>query len=311
VNQSQVRTAKLPEYQGDFESFAPTQPRFGFDAYWNLQWLLVREPVASGAVMWFGQNPDETIEVDIVKPFPMLPDFRSCAASGALAVDAGVLFTDTYHRVSSTPLKPTWHTLWLDVARHNFRNNWRALAETVMFMPATELLPVMPTLPAFSRPRPQLEGPPPALAPAPPVGIATPYSNVIADLKQITPWSLKKLAKLLGTSHTQLGRILNDGVVPSDELAPRIDELHRFAQRLSRLTHGDATITKRLLTTPRERDRKSAIDFLDRYDYRNAFRAVMETASPRLEVAPIEAVQRRWYDEPSRDLYDDEIAPEN
>lgn len=274
-----------------------------------MQLLLVREPVASGAVIWFGQYPEEAIELDVVRPFTALPDSRSCATSGALAVDANLIFTDLSYRVWSTPLKPSWHTFWLDIARHNFRQNWRSRAEIITLAPAPELLPIEPPRPAL-HPLP-LPAPVPVAAVAEFVDIGTPYSKVLADLKQIGPWSsLKKLAKLLGSSHTQLGRILNEGALPSDELAPRLDDLHRFAKRLARLTHGDAIVTKRLLTTKRERDQRSANDFLESYDYRNAFRAVMEAASPRPEVAVVEAVPRRWYDEPSRDLYDDEVVPE-
>lgn len=307
---AQIETADVSQLRYDFGSFATTEPRFGFDAYCNLQWLLVREPVASGAVMWFGQYPDESIEVEIVKPFAMLPNFRSFAASGALAVDAGLLFTDMNYGFSSTPLKPTWHTLWLDVARQSFQKNWRPLAETLTLIPLPEILPSSPSrrvLPLPFLPSAAV----PAVAPAPPVDIATPYSAVLTDIRHIGPWSWKKLAKWLGTSHTQLGRIVNDGVVPSDDLAPRIDELHHFAERLGRLTRGDATVTKRLLTTPRERDRKAANDFLERQDYRNAFRSVMEAASPRLNLAPVQIVPRRWYNEPSRDIHDNEIEPED
>lgn len=306
----QIETAQLPKVHRYFEPFASTEPRFGFDAYCTMQLLLVHEPVASGAVLWFGQYPEENIELDLVKPFSLLPDFQSWAASGALTVDAGLLFTDAHHRAWNTPLKPTWHTLWLDVARHNFRKNWHSLAEMVMLAPAPELLPVIPIRPPLPLPPPVTADSQPAAVLARPIDIARPYSDVLEEIKNTGPWSWKKLGKLLGTSHTQLGRIVSEGAVPSDELAPRIDELHRFTQRLTRLTRGDAIVTKRLLTTPRERDRQSANDFLELHDYRNAFRAVMETASPRLQVAAVETVPRRWYDEPSRDLYDNEVAPE-
>jgi hypothetical protein len=309
----QIETAQLPKVRRHFEPFASTEPRFGFDAYCTMQLLLVHEPVASGAVIWFVQSSEENIELDLIKPFSVLPDFQSWAASGALTVDAGLLFTDVHRRAWNTPLKPTWHTLWLDVARQNFRNNWRSLAEIVMLAPAPEVLPVIPirpTLPVSPLALPVAAPAQPATAPAQPIDIERPYSNVLEEIKTIGPWSWKKLAKLLGTSHTQLGRIVSEGAIPSDELAPRIDELHRFALRLTRLTRGDAIVTKRLLTTPRERDRQSANDFLACYDYRGAFRAVMEAASPRLQVAAVETVPRLWYDKPSRDLYDDEVGPE-
>jgi hypothetical protein len=303
---AQAEAKKPPQGRYHFEGFAATEPRFGFDAYCNMQLLFVHEPVASGAVMWFGQYSDESVELDILRPFSV-PDFSACAASGALAVDAGLLFTDVHYRAWSTPLKPTWRTLWLDVARHNFHKNWIPLSETVTVLPNYDVLPTI-SLTSPAPPPPLAAGTPAVTA----IDIATPYSEVVADLKRSGPWSsLKKLAKFLGTSHTQLGRILKEDVVPNDELAPRIDELHRFNQRLARLTQGDATVTKRLLTTPRERDNLSANDFLEQCDYRNAFRAVMEAASPRSQLAPVQVVPRRWYDEPSRDLHDDEVEPED
>ncbi len=309
----QVETLHQPNVRRYFEPFASTEPRFGFDAYCTMQLLLVHEPVASGSVIWFGQGREENLEIESVKPFALLPDFQSWAASGALTVDAGLLFADTHHRPWNTPLKPTWYTIWLDVARHNFRKNWRSLAQINMLAPAAEALqivPIRPKRPAIASPllitMPAL----PAVAPASDADIARPYSDVLKEIKDTAPWSWKNLGKILGTSHTQLRRIVFDEAVPSDDLAPRIDELQRFVQRLNRLTRGDVIVTKRLLTTPRERDQQSANAFLERHDYRNAFRCVMETASPRLQVAAADAVPRRWYDEPSRDLYDTEVAPE-
>jgi hypothetical protein len=309
----QIETAQRPKVHRNFEPFASTEPRFGFDAYCTMQLLLVHEPVASGAVIWFGQYPDENLELELVKPFALLPNFQSWAASGALTLDAGLLFTDAGHRAWSTPLKASWHTLWLDVARHNFRKNWQSLAEMVMLAPAQELLPVIATRsklppPPLALPVAMLALPAAALAQA--NDIARPYSDVLDEVKNVGPWSWKKLGKLLGTSHTQLRRIVSEGAVPSDELAPRIDELHRFTLRLARLTRGDVIVTKRLLTTPRERDQQSVNSFLERHDYRNAFRTVMEVASPRMQVAAVEAAPRRWFNEPSRDLYDNEVAPE-
>lgn len=93
--------------------------------------------------------------------------------------------------------------------------------------------------------------------------------------------------------------------VPQAELASRIDELYSFVKRLSRISGGDATATTRLLTTRRVRDGATANEFLLRQDYRNAFRSVMEAASPRKAMQQVDALPYRWYDEPSKDLYDD------
>jgi hypothetical protein len=53
---AQIGAKKPPQGRYHFEGFAATEPRFGFDAYCNMQLLFVHEPIASGAVMWFGRR---------------------------------------------------------------------------------------------------------------------------------------------------------------------------------------------------------------------------------------------------------------
>jgi hypothetical protein len=106
-----------------------------------------------------------------------------------------------------------------------------------------------------------------------------------------------------------LQRIAN-GTLPNATVASNIDDLHRLVQRLNKVTRSNPTATLRVLTTPRARDGKSANDFLARQDYRNAFRAIMDAASPKPTIVAAEPRPLRWFDEPSRDLYEDGAQPE-
>jgi hypothetical protein len=290
-----------------FDAAASTERRFGFDAFWDMQLQLVHEPLASGAVMWFVTYP--YLAAGCTPQFSPVLDFTTPGVSGALVVDAGILFADARHRGSSTPLSATLRHFWTDIAEPTFLNTRIPLTEILAGPIVTKALPTNEAPPT---PAPTLSTAAPVTEPTRAIDVTTPYADVLADLKRISPWhSWKKLAPLLGTSHTQLRRITDgDVTVPSDDLARNIDELHRFVQRLSRLTNNDQTATKRLLTTPRERDGYSANDFLQRQDYRNAFRSVMEAASPRPNLVQVEPVPRRWYNEPSRDIHD-EVEPED
>src|SRR5271165_6221899 len=204
---SQPQAPRIPH---DFEFFASTEPRFDFDAFCNIQLLLAHEPVASGVVIWtFGEHQEGSVKVDLLKPF------SSNAASGALVVDAGLLFTSALNRLWSTPLTPASQMRWLDVERFYFGKSWLPLSEDVSFAPAQEPATIDSSQNART----------PFLLPsaivqteaARQVDIATPYSAILCDLIKCGPWSSrKKLGKILGTSHTQVGRILKEDAVPND-----------------------------------------------------------------------------------------------
>jgi hypothetical protein len=303
-----VNEINMHQYAVDMSRFAPTQPRFNFDAFCTKQLLLVRDRDTSGAVSWIYQ-PNESANVAYsLQTNYVWQDLWCHKPVGALAVDADSLFADIKHHVPNTQLAPSKRALWQDYFDQFYRTLYFDLTDlyTVHAAPKVTLKPALPlavsTFPPVAVAPPQRE-----------LAVTTPYADVLGNLKRIGPWSSwKKLAPLLNTSHTQLGRIAAGEVaVPANDLARNIDEMHRFALRVDRLTSGDATVMTRLLASPRERDNMSAMDFLNRQDYRSAFSAVMEAASPKPLLAAVEPKSLRWYNEPSRDLYDTEVASDD
>lgn len=131
-----------------------------------------------------------------------------------------------------------------------------------------------------------------------PTELSTPHSTLLKEILASDLWSLRDLKPILGPSHQQIGRIAA-GSGPSPEVAHRIDDLHRFFKRLSALVHGDPIAMKRLLNEPSLRDGKTAQDWLRVQDLKKAFSAVMDAATPALNVAKTEPLPLRWYDQPS------------
>jgi hypothetical protein len=286
--------AKSSQFVAGVERFAPTTAdRFVFDTYCSVQVFLFLEPAASGAVLWDVLPPNFSFDKALLAP--LQAEVRTPAASGALLLDTNLIFSSLLNPNWNTPLKPLLLTFWKDVLLQSSHDALTTLQQVAL--PASPLIAPIASEPVAHP------------APLDVVDLETPYALLINELRATSPWrSWKKLAPLLGTSHTQLRRIAEGVVaVPSADVAQRIDALHRFARRLERLSKRNDTVTTRLLTMQRARDQRSANDFLALHDYRNAFRAVMDAASPRPHAASVETVPRRWYDEPSRDLYDDGI----
>ena len=123
-------------------------------------------------------------------------------------------------------------------------------------------------------------------------------------------WSWRGLEEILGRSHTQLQRIASRQALPSTDVAQGIDELSRLLRRLRALTQGNEVAMWRGLTTPRERDSLSALQQLERREFRKAFGAIVDTLALRPELAPIDVPPLRWYDEPSVAMHDREGGDE-
>lgn len=289
----------LGQIRSEVQRFAPsTMERFDFDSYCSMQVFLFLEPAASGAVLW--DMPSQYFKTEDISRAPVFPYISpEPTISGALLLDSNQLFKNSLQISWDTSLQSLTTTTKKTNLLGGIYTGWTKLFDYIAEFIAKPAVSVM---------QPEISMPPTADIPE----LTTPYANLLRDLHENSPWrSWKKLEPLLGTSHTQLQRIAKGTVeIPQDDLATRIDELYRFAKRLTRVSGGDATATTRLLTTRRARDSKSANDFLLQHDYKSAFRAVMDAASPRKALPTIDAVPRRWYDEPSVDLYDDGIEPD-
>lgn len=276
--------AVLDAERNPFRAFIvgnPTTDLFQFDHFWK--GVLFLEQTVSGVITYDFQSPGRWT--------------TSYQSNAGPAREQGALFLDC-----TEIFEPRGDAVWNTTLRHSRTS-----------LPRENLLKAVGDLyiedrPAFFSSPVKASGlmlPASAVTRSP--DITTPYAELLKELYLVAPWrSWKKLAPLLGASHTQLRRIAEGAVsVPGDDLAARIDELHWFARRLQDLSRGNVTAMTRLLTTRRSRDRRSANDFLAMHDYRNAFRATMEAASPRPSLASVQGVPRRWYDEPSTDIYDD------
>jgi hypothetical protein len=252
-------------------------------------------PQFSGAWSW---DDRETIDVPYTKLAGLTHykysarDLKTPAATGAILFDAESIFSNEYSLHWYTNLAP-------------FLSTTRGLRKLSYDFLAAGNIDTMPA-PEPALPKPELYNPPLVQI----IELETPHGTLLKELRQNSPWnSWKKLEVVLGASHTQLQRIAN-GTLPNSAIATNIDDLHRFAQRLTKVTRGNATATLRVLSTPRARDGKSANEFLARQDYRNAFRAIMDAASPKPTIAAAEPRPLRWFNEPSRDLYEDGAEPE-
>jgi hypothetical protein len=266
---------------------APTSDRFQLDNYWAIQLFSSFSPQISGALSWEVPEPIATSDVrytNIARMTRYMGNAKAPAAIGAILIDADSFFSNEHGIAWNTNLPPFLLTArGLRTLNHNFS----ALGNIETMSAPKPALPMVRTI--------ELE---------------TPHGALLEELRRNSPWtSWKKLETVLGASHTQLQRIAN-GTLPSATIASNIDDLHRFHQRLNKITRSNPTATLRVLTTPRARDGKSANDFLARQDYRNAFRAVMDAASPKPTIVAAEPRPLRWFDEPSRDLYEDGALPE-
>jgi hypothetical protein len=285
-------TKKLGQMRAEVDQFSPTTTeRFDFDSYCAAQVFLFLEPAASGAVFWnLPQLCSGAEEVDVgafvaENPFGVIEP----TISGALFLDSNQLFWNAHCANWNTSLQPLPHRsrsalpFVANVGWSNFLEYLYSFFARYA-NPASDAEPSSLSLP-----------------------LSTPYADLLKELYSASPWrSWKKLGPLLGTSHAQLQRIAKRRIaVPQADLASRIDDFYTFFKRLAHLSGGDATTTTRLLTTRRARDGESANEFLLRQDYRNAFRAIMEAASPRRILPHVDVTPYRWYDEPSKDLYSD------
>jgi hypothetical protein len=122
-----------------------------------------------------------------------------------------------------------------------------------------------------------LIGPPPTARRVPDAG------RMISELRAWTAWSSRKLASVLGTSHTtvlgiEAGRPLVEG--HSGDLGRRVSDVHDVVSRVFLLADRDQSTTARLLDTPPHGGR-SPIDALRSDDAAGAYLAAVDVLRPR------------------------------
>jgi hypothetical protein len=102
------------------------------------------------------------------------------------------------------------------------------------------------------------------------------FAKLIAQLRDLTGWSFRDLADILGTSHTTVGKLVNQGLVSarSQAAADKIEPLLDVLTRLARLVPSGGTLIK-ILNTPSP-DGKPAIGLLSAGDWAGAFLAGLD-----------------------------------
>jgi hypothetical protein len=107
--------------------------------------------------------------------------------------------------------------------------------------------------------------------------------RAIADLRGWTGWSARRLADVLGTSHTTVlriedGRPLMEG--HSGDLRRRVADVHDVVKRIYLLADRDSAATVRLLET-RSGGTDAPVDALQRGDLARAYLRAIDAVRPR------------------------------
>lgn len=110
------------------------------------------------------------------------------------------------------------------------------------------------------------------------------YARSIVEIRELTTWSFRQLADILGTSHTTVGRLANDAAVTgrSRAAADRIGPLLDFLSRLARVVEPGEKLVA-VLQTPSP-TRQSPIDLLAAGEWSRAFLGCLDALQgPRPE----------------------------
>jgi hypothetical protein len=109
--------------------------------------------------------------------------------------------------------------------------------------------------------------------------------RMISDMRAWTGWSQRRLADVLGTSHTTVGRAEAGRPLVearSGDLRDRVDRAHAVVQRIFLLAERDAEETARLLETPPSiTGGGSAVDGLRTGNPDRAYIAALDVLRPR------------------------------
>lgn len=103
-----------------------------------------------------------------------------------------------------------------------------------------------------------------------------PFARLIAQAQELTGWSFRQLAEVLGTSHTTVGKLANQGAVSarSRAAADRIEPLLDVLIRLSRVVEPGERLAAALGELAPSGDR--GLDFLSSGDWARAFLAGLD-----------------------------------
>lgn len=108
-------------------------------------------------------------------------------------------------------------------------------------------------------------------------------SRLVSEIRNRTGWSARRLAEIVGTSHTTIFRIENGSrLVPghSGELRRRLSEVGEVIARVYVIADRDQETTSRLLdeATP---SGQSAVEFLQEDQPARAYLSAIDVARPR------------------------------
>ncbi|MFN0154680.1 MAG: helix-turn-helix domain-containing protein [Gaiella sp.] len=109
--------------------------------------------------------------------------------------------------------------------------------------------------------------------------------RLVWDVRRRTGWSARRVAEILGTSHTTISRLERGGRLMtghSGDLRRRLTDAHEVVSRVSELAGGDVDMTTNTLeiVTPSGR---SAVELLQLDDAPRAYLAALDALSPRTE----------------------------
>jgi transcriptional regulator with XRE-family HTH domain len=106
----------------------------------------------------------------------------------------------------------------------------------------------------------------------------------VSEIRNRTGWSARRLAEIVGTSHTTILRIENGGRLVtghSGELRRRLSQAEDVVARIYVIAGRDQETTARLLEEAAPPSGRSAVDFLQSDEPARAYLAAIDVARPR------------------------------
>lgn len=120
--------------------------------------------------------------------------------------------------------------------------------------------------------------------PAPPAEPVSRLPRLLSEARNVTGWSQREIADILGTSHTTIRRLETDGrvTIKSRDIAAKVAQLHAVLVRLARIAGSPDTLATALVT---EVDGTTAAALLREANWPRAFATALDAArGPRPEM---------------------------